>query len=95
MELGKAIKQIRVEISKQNQLDFATGVGITQTHLSQVENGKKNPSQGLLKKIAAHVKIPANVIALYALTEDDVPDNKKEAFNVLIPAIKDLIVSSI
>ena len=46
MNLGQAIIHLRVNRMKQTQDLFAHNVGITQTYLSQIENGKKNASIG-------------------------------------------------
>jgi transcriptional regulator with XRE-family HTH domain len=93
MNYGKAIKKVRTDVSKENQKDFAAGAGITQTHLSQVENNKKDPSTKLIKAIAKHARISTAVIAMYGIEEKDVAPEKLEAFKTLQPAILQMMDS--
>ncbi|MDI9392772.1 MAG: helix-turn-helix transcriptional regulator [Synergistota bacterium] len=49
--LGNKIKALRA-LEGLNQLQFASQIGISQTHLSQIEMNKKKPSLELLILIA-------------------------------------------
>ena len=53
MNLGQAIIHLRVNRMKQTQDLFAHNVGITQTYLSQIENGKKTESDVKKKRLEA------------------------------------------
>lgn len=46
------------------QGEFAALVGISQTHLSQIEAGKKTPSLAVVTDIAAALGLPAGEILL-------------------------------
>ena len=50
MELHERFKKIRKTL-KQTQKQYAEELGISQAHLSGVENGKDNPSMPLIKLV--------------------------------------------
>ena len=90
MNYGKAIKKLRIEL-EENQDEFSHNIGITQGHLSSIEHEKKNPSAQLLERISEYTKIPTPVLSWLAVEEKDIPENKKEAFEILKPSINDFV----
>ncbi|UOF90834.1 helix-turn-helix domain-containing protein [Fodinisporobacter ferrooxydans] len=54
---GKNIKRIR-ESRNMTQTELAERVGVTQEHISRLENEDRNPSFPLLEKIADSLKVP-------------------------------------
>jgi len=56
VERGKRLKEIRERL-KIPQDDFADVIGISQGHLSQVENGKKNISYFIISRIAEKLPV--------------------------------------
>lgn len=57
MELvGERIKEVRKNLGF-NQKAFATELGISQNHVSNIENGKENPSVSLLKLLSLKFNI--------------------------------------
>lgn len=54
--VGERIKLVR-NFRKLNQLDFAESIGISQTHVSKIENGTENPSKTLLMFISHRYNI--------------------------------------
>lgn len=93
MNYGKAIRDLRVFKMCQHQTLFAEGIGITQSYLSSIENGNKKPSTDLLEKIAEHVKIPMPILFWKSITEQDVPEEKRESFKQLKSSIDALVMS--
>lgn len=89
MEIGITLKEIRAD-KKLTQGAVSAATGISQTHLSQIEKGRKNVSIDLLRKLATYYKIPLALIFLRSLTEDDVEPAKRLTFRKLMPALKDL-----
>lgn len=83
MNYGLAISNLRINRMKQTQSIFAECVGITQTYLSQIENGKKKPSTDLLEKIAQYVDLPMPILFWNCITEQDVRQDRVEAFRLL------------
>ena len=93
MNYGKAINNLRVDRMKQKQTIFAKSIGITQTYLSQIENGIKKPSTDLLDRISIYVEIPMPFLFWYSITEKDIKNCKLEAYRMLKPAADALIES--
>lgn len=86
MNYGKTIKELRLK-KGETQPVFAHRLGISQAHISNMENGRTMPSVETLDIIATHTQTPVPIIAWMSLEEKDVPENKKEAFNTLKPFI--------
>ena len=51
--------------------------GITSTYLSLVENGKKEPTIALIKVIAEKLVVPLPILIFSAITDEDIPVEKK------------------
>jgi transcriptional regulator with XRE-family HTH domain len=60
IEIGKRIKQVRVELVKCSQFEFSEQMNMTQANLSMIENGKIYPSCFLLMKLSIMQKINLN-----------------------------------
>lgn len=92
MNYGLAIKQLRLK-ADETQNEFAFNIGISQGHLSAIENGYKKPTRSLLDRISEHLKIPLPVLFWTTLTIEDVPENKQETFKQLKQHVDSLILS--
>ena len=79
MNLGLAVKTLRKNKGL-TQGNLCEMIGITQSYLSQVENGNKEPSIYVVKKIADALGIPMALLFWFALTEKDIDDNKVQLF---------------
>ena len=90
MNLGETIKQLRKR-NGLNQSQLAELCEITVTYLSLIENGKKEPTLSLLKTIANSLQVPLPILLFSALTEEDIPESRKEFFNVIKPSIDSMI----
>jgi transcriptional regulator with XRE-family HTH domain len=94
MDIGRAIKTIRYGLKlSQNQL--AHDMGISQTCLSQIENGAKQPSSKTLVKLAVAIDIPLDLVYLLAITELDVCESKLANYRAIHPSIANLIIQMI
>lgn len=93
MNIGKSIIKLRVNKLGQSQRFFADQIGITQSYLSQIENGKKKPSTDLLQKIAELLKTPLPILFWFAIEETDVSPNKLEHFKFIKPTIDTMVES--
>ena len=91
MNIGLAIKTIRKKLGVQ-QKDFAVSCKLSQTAISQIENGLKIPSPNTVEKLCLALDIPEPMIYLIALEEDDIPWSKQEAYKLLHAPLLDLIV---
>lgn len=56
MSIGNRIKIVRKQ-SKMNQSNFANILGLSQAHISNIENDNDNPSDKLLKSICTTFKV--------------------------------------
>lgn len=90
MNVGAGIKKIRLE-KELSQGELATLAKIAQTTLSQIEKGKRKPSEKNLQKICEALKVPEQVIYLYSFEDVDIPERKRDLFNKLFPPFQDLI----
>lgn len=91
MKIGKTIKQLRKE-RKLNQIELADACGITQTSLSQIESDLTRPTQKNLDSICNALGISESLLYILSIEEEDVPESKKEAFHILFPSVKDMMV---
>ncbi len=79
MKIGETIKKIRKEKGI-TQINFSRKCGISQTYLSQIENNERNPTIDILERISNALEIPYPVLSFLSITEDNVPEEKKEIY---------------
>jgi len=92
MNLGKSIRTLRKSLTpKVTQAEYAESIGITQSYLSCIENGEKEPSTDLLKKIADKHETPMPVFLWMSMDENDVHPSKLAAFKLLKPSVDALM----
>lgn len=89
MNIGTAIKSIRKRLSI-SQHDLAEKCSLSQTSLSQIENGIKYPTQRTINKICTALDIPESIIYIVAMQEQDVPQSKRGMYNLIYPSIRSL-----
>ncbi|MEM8506698.1 MAG: helix-turn-helix transcriptional regulator [Bacteroidota bacterium] len=90
MQIGNTIKELRQKKGFK-QVEFAESCGLSQSYLSLIEKGKKEPTLSILKRIASILGVPMPVLVFFSLDKDDIDDSKKEAYQLLEPSIKGLI----
>lgn len=61
LNIGSAIKRCRKQRGVLQE-DLAEKVGVIGTYLSAVENNRREPSIGLLRKISAALDVPVEVL---------------------------------
>lgn len=94
MNIGRAIRAIRKEMDiSQNRL--AEMSNITQTSLSQIENGIKRPSAKSMLKICEALEVPEMLIYIMAMQEEDVPESKRHIYRIIYPSILSLSLQMI
>lgn len=91
MKIGIAIRTVRTKLGI-SQEELSSRSGLSQTTISQIENGLKAPTQRSLKKICTAMDTPEAVLYILAIDETDIPANRKTAFDKLYPQIRDLAV---
>jgi transcriptional regulator with XRE-family HTH domain len=90
MNIGGAIRILRVE-SGISQEGLSEKTGLSQTSISQIENGVKTPTKKSIEKICNALGITEAMLYIMAIEKSDVPKNKKDIYNELFPKIKGLI----
>ena len=73
MDYGKAIRVVRSGRGL-SQRHLADRIGISPSHLSLVESGKRDPSLKLLEEIAVSLGVPMHLLTLLASDVGDVND---------------------
>lgn len=90
MKLGTVIKDLRIK-SGYKQFEFAEMCNLSATYLSQIETNAKEPNMSTIRDIAAKLNVPLPILFYLALDENDISDNKKEAFKMIDQPVKSLI----
>lgn len=87
MDLGTALKSIRKEL-KVSRVELAKRSDLSVTALYNIENNISFPSRETIAKLCVSLDIPVSYLMLYSLTEEDVPDEKRELFKLAIEPVK-------
>ncbi len=91
MKLGSTIQDIRKKKDLSQGL-LASQLNISQSYLSQIEKDRKTPSMDLLKEICLILDIPVYYLMFRGLEiDEDIPENKRESYKKLSPAISAMI----
>lgn len=90
MQIGYKIRELRQKKGFK-QVEFAKSCGLSQSYLSLIEKGKKEPTLSILKRVASILEVPTPVLVFLSLDKSDIDDSKKEAYQSLEPSIKELI----
>jgi XRE family transcriptional regulator, regulator of sulfur utilization len=88
MTIGNAIKEIRKR-KGYSQKDFANLCDISPNALCQIEIDSTFPQKNTIAKL----EIPQSYLLFFSLSEEDIPEHKREVFNALSSTIKNLLVS--
>jgi len=94
MNIGYAIKAARTSHGL-SQVELSEQTGISQTSISQIESGAKNPSKRSIGIICKTLEIPEAILYILGMEDTDVPLSRKKMFDHLFPDIKDLAVQII
>lgn len=73
MDIGHAIRTVRSKLAIR-QGALASRVGISQSSLSQIERGKREPGFALVGRIAEACRVPEQLLLLLAA---DLPEDKQ------------------
>ena len=87
MDVGTIIKQL-IKLRGFNQKEFAKNIGISETSLSLLVKGKTRPSADTMTRISEELRVPFPVISYLTLSEEEIPESKREAYRMLAPIIK-------
>ena len=87
MDLGNAIKSLRKEL-RISRKELASKSEISITALYNIENNLSFPSKDTINNLCASLGIPVSYLMFYSLTEEDVPEEKREFFKTAVDPIK-------
>lgn len=90
MEIGSTLKLLRVA-SNIKQASLAEDLDITANYLSQIENGKKEPSLTFLKRFSRRLDVPLGYLLWLALEDATAPeevDVKGKMNNLLVNILR-------
>ena len=86
--IGKLIKKRGL-----TQKQVASKINKSTTALSQIINGVYEPNPETLDKICKVLDVPKPILYFMMISEEDIPDDKKDIYKILEPSIKEFIVS--
>lgn len=89
MKIAETLKMLRREkLITQDELSISSG--LSQGHISNIENGGRKPTAKAIKKISKGLGIDVSII-LFKSLEEDIDPEKIEIFYQLQPAIEDFL----
>lgn len=69
LDFGFALRTVRL-LRHLTQGEVATAVGVSTSHLSLLEDGKRDPSLALIQKLAEVLRVPVSVLIFIACPFD-------------------------
>ena len=91
MNIGAALKDIRENAVRKTQMDVYEATGVSQTYLSQIENGKREPSREIVTKLCEFYNVPEIIVVWKATEKGDISDDKRAIYDKLAPILDDLV----
>ena len=73
---------------KISRKELAARCRISVTALYNIENNLSFPSKDTIHGICSALGIPVSYLMFYSLTEEDVPEDKREFFKVIVEPVK-------
>ncbi|MFC6861259.1 helix-turn-helix domain-containing protein [Zunongwangia atlantica] len=93
MNIGTAVKSLRKERGF-GQRELAEKCDISVNALSQIETNATFPHKKTIEKICSALNIPVSYLLFFSIGDEDIPEDKKEAFNYLNGAVKNVLKDS-
>lgn len=94
MNIGIAVKSLRKERGL-GQKELADKCEISVNALSQIETNSTFPHKKTIDKICSALNIPVSYLLFFSIDKEDIPDEKKEVFEYLNDAVKNVLIDSI
>ena len=91
MNLGNAIMTLRKE-KKMSRVKLAERSDLSITALYNIENNLSFPSKETIDRLCASLEIPVSYLMFYSITEEDVPEGKRESFRFLQEPMKKFLM---
>lgn len=90
MKIGSTIKMLRKR-RDMLQAELSEACAMTQSYLSQIENNKREPTIPTLRLICEQLEVPLPVLVLMSIEMDDLPEDRRAAYETLIPAMRSFL----
>lgn len=90
MTVGQVIKKI-IKKRGLTQVEVAKQIGKSTTALSQIINGVYEPNPESLDRICNVLNVPKPILSFMMISEDDIPENKKEIYKDFEPILKEFV----
>jgi len=88
MNIGNAIKMCRTR-KNIKQIDLAKLAGLSESYLSLIEQGKRDPNMSTVEKITEALNIPFSILVFLATEKDDLANiNPSLAEKLSLTALK-------
>jgi transcriptional regulator with XRE-family HTH domain len=82
VKIGNGIKSAR-KLSGISQRELSDRSRLSITYISEIENGKKDPSIAALRAIASAIKMELPFMVLLSMDETDIDEENRKAFTAL------------
>jgi transcriptional regulator with XRE-family HTH domain len=90
MQYGTTLKERRLELNL-TQAEVSKKTKLSQTSISQIESGKKQPSPSTVKKLCKLYKLPTAVFVWRSIETNDIPKSKLHIYDRALPIVNELI----
>jgi transcriptional regulator with XRE-family HTH domain len=90
MTVGQVIKKI-IKKRGLTQVEVAKQIGKSTTALSQIINGVYEPNPESLDRICKVLNVPKPILSFMMISEDDIPEDKKEIYKDFEPILKEFV----
>lgn len=94
MDLGRGIKILRKQ-KKITQKRLAELSEISTNALCSIERGQSTPSKATIEKICSSLNVPESYLVLFSITEDDIPEEKRELYHSLCEPLKEGLINEL
>ena len=92
MDIGDSIRKLRMW-REMTQKELAQRIGMSANALCAIELNRSFPSKETIVKICRVLGIPVGYLLFFALTEEDIPQDKRELFRILREDLCDVLLS--
>ena len=92
MEIGDSVRKLRMW-REMTQKELAQRIGMSANALCAIELNRAFPSKETIVKVCRVLGIPVGYLLFFALTEEDIPQDKRELFRILREDLCDVLLS--
>ena len=75
------------------QKELAQRIGMSANALCAIELNRSFPSKETIVKVCRALGVPVGYLLFFALTEEDIPQDKRELFRILREDLCDVLLS--